>query len=115
MNKNYQYLSDEHAQYIKDIIKEVENRQFSKEMLEKLEREQATILLLSETKEQMEELLQQKQKKARGLSGIGVANVKERLRLYYGSAGRVVCESSEAGTKICLCLPAYREQDRYAL
>ena len=67
------------------------------------------------TKEQMEELLQQKQKKSRGLSGIGVANVKERLRLYYGSAGRVVCESSEAGTKICLCLPAYREQDRYAL
>ncbi len=67
------------------------------------------------TKEQMEELLQQKQKKARGLSGIGVANVKERLRLYYGSAGRVVCESSEEGTKICLCLPAYREQDRYAL
>lgn len=67
------------------------------------------------TKEQMEELLQQKQRKARGLSGIGVANVKERLRLYYGSAGRVVCESSEAGTKICLCLPAYREQDRYAL
>ena len=68
-----------------------------------------------ETKEQMEELLQQKQKKARGLSGIGVANVKERLQLYYGSAGRVVCESSEEGTKICLCLPAYREQDRYAL
>lgn len=67
------------------------------------------------TKEQMEELLQQKQKKARGLSGIGVANVKERLQLYYGSAGRVVCESSEEGTKICLCLPAYREQDRYAL
>lgn len=67
------------------------------------------------TKEQMEELLQQKQRKARGLSGIGVANVKERLQLYYGSAGRVVCESSEAGTKICLCLPAYREQDRYAL
>ena len=26
MNKNYQYLSDEHAQYIKDIIKDVENR-----------------------------------------------------------------------------------------
>lgn len=26
MNKNYQYLSGEHAQYIKDIIKEVENR-----------------------------------------------------------------------------------------
>lgn len=67
------------------------------------------------TKEQMEELLQQKQKKERGLSGIGVANVKERLQLYYGSAGRVVCESSEAGTKICLCLPAYREQERYAL
>lgn len=37
-------------------IKEVENRQFSKEMLEKLEREQATIFLLSETREQMEEL-----------------------------------------------------------
>lgn len=67
------------------------------------------------TEEQIEQLLQEKRKKEKGLSGIGVANVKERLHLYYGGEGCVTCESSEAGTKICMYLPAYKEQDRYAL
>lgn len=67
------------------------------------------------TEEQIEQLLQEKRKKEKGLSGIGVANVKERLHLYYGGEGSVTCESSEAGTKICMYLPAYKEQDRYAL
>lgn len=64
---------------------------------------------------QIEQLLQENHKKEKGLSGIGVSNVKERMQLYYGEAGKVTCVSSEAGTKVCMCLPAYKEQDRYAL
>lgn len=42
-----------------------------------------------------------------GFSGIGVANVKERLRLYYGDAGKVICESDGKNyTKILIVLPA---------
>lgn len=42
-----------------------------------------------------------------GFSGIGVANVKERLRLYYGDAGKVICESDgKTYTKISIVLPA---------
>lgn len=64
---------------------------------------------------QIEQLLQENHKKEKGLSGIGVSNVKERMQLYYGEAGKVTCVSSEEGTKVCMCLPAYKEQDRYAL
>lgn len=67
------------------------------------------------SQEQIARLLQETHKKEKGLSGIGVANVKERLRLYYGDAGHVTCVSSDAGTKICMYLPAYREQNQYAL
>lgn len=42
-----------------------------------------------------------------GFSGIGVANVKERLRLYYGDAGKVLCQSDgKSFTKISIVLPA---------
>ena len=42
-----------------------------------------------------------------GFSGIGVANVKERLRLYYGDAGKLICESDgKSYTKISIVLPA---------
>lgn len=42
-----------------------------------------------------------------GFSGIGVANVKERLQLYYGDAGKVICESDgKSYTKILIVLPA---------
>lgn len=42
-----------------------------------------------------------------GFSGIGVANVKERLWLYYGDAGKVICESDgKSYTKISIVLPA---------
>ena len=41
-----------------------------------------------------------------GFSGIGVANVKERLRIYYGDAGKVICESDgKSFTKISIVLP----------
>jgi len=42
-----------------------------------------------------------------GFSGIGVANVKERLQLYCGDAGKVICESDgKSYTKILIVLPA---------
>lgn len=42
-----------------------------------------------------------------GFSGIGVSNIKERLRLYYGDAGKVICESDgKSYTKISIILPA---------
>ena len=42
-----------------------------------------------------------------GFSGIGVANVKERLRIYYGDAGKVICESDgKSFTKVSIVLPA---------
>ena len=42
-----------------------------------------------------------------GFSGIGVSNIKERLRLYYGDAGKVICESDgRSFTKISIVLPA---------
>ena len=41
-----------------------------------------------------------------GFSGIGVANIKERLRLYYGDLGKVLCESDgKSYTKISIILP----------
>ncbi|MBE8950426.1 MAG: histidine kinase [Quinella sp. 3Q1] len=42
-----------------------------------------------------------------GFSGIGVANIKERLQLYYGDAGKVFCDSDgKSYTKISIVLPA---------
>lgn len=67
------------------------------------------------SKEQIEELLAVKEKKTRGLSGIGIANVRERLELYYGTLSGITYESSEQGTKACIYLPAYKEQNQYAL
>lgn len=67
------------------------------------------------SKEQIGQLLSGGGKKERGLSGIGVANVRERLKLYYGERGGVACVSGDEGTRISMFLPAYREQDRYAL
>ena len=47
------------------------------------------------------------QKTHGGFSGIGVANIKERIRLYYGDAGKVICESDgKSFTKISIVLPA---------
>lgn len=67
------------------------------------------------SEEQIALLLAVKDKKTSGLSGIGIANVRERLELYYGEQGGLRYESSEAGTKACIYLPAYKEQNRYAL
>lgn len=67
------------------------------------------------TPKQIQRLLEENEKKTRGLSGIGVANVKERLTLYYGNAADIHYESNNEGTTVRICLPAYKERDQYAL
>ncbi|MCI8485451.1 MAG: sensor histidine kinase, partial [Lachnospiraceae bacterium] len=67
------------------------------------------------SEEQLEQLLNDKKEKKNGLSGIGVANVRQRLQLYYGTAGGITCESSRKGTTIRMFLPAYQDREQYAL
>ena len=41
-----------------------------------------------------------------GFSGIGISNIKERLRLYYGDSSKVLCDSDgKSYTKISIILP----------
>ena len=65
------------------------------------------------SEEQIENILKSGGKKTRGLSGIGVANVRERLELYYGAAGGISYQSGENGTRACIYLPAYKEREKY--
>lgn len=67
------------------------------------------------TQEQIKELLTKKTKKISGLSGIGVANVQERLELYYGKDAGIFYESSEKETTALIFLPAYKEQNKYSI
>lgn len=67
------------------------------------------------SREQMDQLLTNKAKKTNGLSGIGVANVRERLELYYGKKGGISYESGVNGTTAYLYMPAYREQNEYSI
>ena len=67
------------------------------------------------TQEQIYELLTKKTKKTSGLSGIGVANVRERLELYYGNNAGLGYDSTSDGTTAYLYLPAYKDQNLYAV
>ncbi|MBS7006905.1 sensor histidine kinase [Anaerostipes sp.] len=67
------------------------------------------------TQEQIYDLLTKKTKKTNGLSGIGVANVRERLVLYYGNNAGLGYDSNSDGTTAYLYLPAYKEQNLYAV
>ncbi len=67
------------------------------------------------TQEQIYELLTKKTKKTSGLSGIGVVNVRERLELYYGNNAGLGYDSTSDGTTAYLYLPAYKDQNQYAV
>ena len=67
------------------------------------------------TQEQIYELLTKKDKKTSGLSGIGVVNVRERLELYYGNNAGLGYDSNSDGTTAYLYLPAYKDQNQYAV
>lgn len=63
------------------------------------------------TKEQMEDLLKPKEKKTKGLTAVGIPNIQERLKLYYGSQAKLSLESSEEGTEAIIYLPVNRNED----
>lgn len=63
------------------------------------------------TKDQIEELLNNKEKKTKGLTAVGIPNIQERLKLYYGSQARLSLKSSEEGTEAIIFLPVNRNED----
>lgn len=65
--------------------------------------------------EQLQKLLYGKAEDHRRFTGIGVANVRERLALYYGTRAslRVYSRVGE-GTKFVLCLPASYDEEEYS-
>ena len=73
------------------------------------------VLTALKTQEQIYELLTKKTKKTSGLSGIGVVNVRERLELYYGNNAGLGYDSTSDGTTAYLYLPAYKDQNQYAV
>ena len=58
------------------------------------------------TREQIRNLFDSHAKKTNGLSAVGVPNVKERLKLYYGEKGGMKYDSSSDGTTVTVFLPA---------
>ena len=63
------------------------------------------------TQEQIEELLKKKGKKTKGLTAVGIPNIQERLKLYYGTQAKLTLESSGEGTEATIYLPVNRSGD----
>ena len=63
------------------------------------------------TQEQIEELLKKKEKKTKGLTAVGIPNIQERLKLYYGTQAKLMLTSSEKGTEASIYLPVNRSED----
>lgn len=60
------------------------------------------------TEEQIRELLTKKARKTKGLTAVGVPNVRDRLKLYYGEKAELSYESSGEGTTAEIYLPAVK-------
>ena len=60
------------------------------------------------TQEQIRELLTKKAKKTKGLTAVGVPNVRDRLKLYYGEKAELAYKSSCEGTTAEIYLPAIK-------
>lgn len=60
------------------------------------------------SKEQIDALLHQQGKKTRGLTAVGIPNIVERLRLYYGEEAELRFEGSTEGTTAVIYLPIRR-------
>lgn len=63
------------------------------------------------TQEQIEELLKKKGKKTKGLTAVGIPNIQERLKLYYGTQAKLLLKSSGEGTEAIIYLPVNRSED----
>lgn len=66
------------------------------------------------TREQIAHLLGDDGPKS-GFNGIGVRNIQERLRLYYGEKARLRYVSSGTGTKAMIVLPVSRDPGEYQI
>ena len=64
------------------------------------------------TPEQIDRLLHSEVRKTRGLTAVGVPNVRDRLALYYGDRAGLRYESGETGTAAVIHLPAVPEGER---
>ena len=67
------------------------------------------------TREQIGLLMQGQKAGKGGFSGIGIPNIIERLRLYYGDAASLQYTSSEHGTKAVILLPATTDPEAYII
>ena len=63
------------------------------------------------SEEQIEELLKKKEKKTKGLTAVGIQNIQDRLKLYYGKQAKLSLESDEKGTIARIYLPVSRNED----
>ena len=63
------------------------------------------------SEEQIEELLKKKEKKTKGLTAVGIQNIQDRLKLYYGKQAKLSLESDEKGTIARIYLPVNRSED----
>lgn len=61
------------------------------------------------SKEQINELLTKKVKKTKGLTAVGIPNVRDRLHLYYGEKAELSFESTRNGTIARIYLPATKD------
>ncbi|WP_295753618.1 ATP-binding protein, partial [uncultured Oscillibacter sp.] len=64
------------------------------------------------TPEQIDSLLHSETRKTRGLTAVGVPNVRDRLRLYYGDRAGLRYQSGESGTTAVIHMPAVPEGER---
>lgn len=63
------------------------------------------------SRDQIERLLNSKVKKERGFTAVGIPNICDRLKLYYGEQGGITYESSENGTTAIVFLPVRKDED----
>ena len=57
------------------------------------------------SKEQIHQLLTSQVKKTKGLTAVGIPNVRDRLKLYYGNEAKLSYQSSSEGTRAMIYLP----------
>lgn len=63
------------------------------------------------SEEQIEILLTSKARKEKGFTAIGIPNICERLKLYYGENAKLRYESSEGGTTAIISMPARKGEE----
>lgn len=63
------------------------------------------------TQEQISNLLMSKTKKTKGLTAVGVPNVRDRLKLYYKEKAELSYKSSNEGTTATIYLPEIRDEE----